>query len=297
MPFRRRTHLKIDELAEAAKRPRVFGTTNSPFWSDPYISRHILNAHLDPTTDDATRRPPYIELGVEWMDDTIRRYAQHPFSLLDLGCGPGMYCEAFAREGYAVTGIDFSPASIAHARRSARSAGLTIAYQEQDIRSARFPTGLAAVVMVYGVFGTHNPSETRKLLKKIRASLRPDGVFICDVFTRRYTEREKASGWYARKRSGFWSAGPHVVLESAHRYPREDAHLDRYVVITADGTHTVYDEWKQCYTTETITTVLEEGGFTVRSVAGSLTGGPVPADPDWIAVAATPNGKTNGKNR
>jgi len=39
--------------------------------------------------------------------------------VLDVGCGPGRYCAAFAIRGARVTGIDFAPAMIEEARRLA----------------------------------------------------------------------------------------------------------------------------------------------------------------------------------
>lgn len=39
--------------------------------------------------------------------------------VLDVGCGPGRYCAAFAVRGARVTGIDFAPAMIEEARRLA----------------------------------------------------------------------------------------------------------------------------------------------------------------------------------
>ena len=40
--------------------------------------------------------------------------------LLDVTCGPGLYSAEFARGKVAVTGIDFSPASLDHPRKSCR---------------------------------------------------------------------------------------------------------------------------------------------------------------------------------
>jgi SAM-dependent methyltransferase len=42
--------------------------------------------------------------------------------VLDLGCGPGRYCAAFAIRGARVTGVDFAPAMIDEARRLATEA-------------------------------------------------------------------------------------------------------------------------------------------------------------------------------
>jgi len=41
----------------------------------------------------------------------------HGKRVLDIGCGPGRYCAAFAMRGARVTGVDFAPAMIDEARR------------------------------------------------------------------------------------------------------------------------------------------------------------------------------------
>jgi 2-polyprenyl-3-methyl-5-hydroxy-6-metoxy-1,4-benzoquinol methylase len=40
-----------------------------------------------------------------------------PQNILDLGCGTGLLCDAFAAKGHQVTGVDPSPAMLAVARR------------------------------------------------------------------------------------------------------------------------------------------------------------------------------------
>lgn len=44
--------------------------------------------------------------------------------VLDVGCGPGRYCAAFAMRGAEVTGVDFAPAMIDEARRLSIEAGV-----------------------------------------------------------------------------------------------------------------------------------------------------------------------------
>ncbi|MFW5884411.1 MAG: hypothetical protein ACOCVW_02915, partial [bacterium] len=57
--------LRLDILQRLSGRPRPFEGRDKSFWTDPYVSRHVLEAHLDPHTDDATRRPERIAATVE----------------------------------------------------------------------------------------------------------------------------------------------------------------------------------------------------------------------------------------
>ena len=65
--------------------------------------------------------------------------------------------------------------------------------------------------------------------------------------------------------SGFWKPGPHLLLEEGFDYPEQSIWLDQYTVIEADGKISVYRNWFQDYTPETIETELQQGGFSIES--------------------------------
>ena len=86
--------------------PSLYQKTRVPFWNDKYISQQMLKAHLDPNFDGASRKLDFINKSVNWINKIAP--PQKYKSLLDMGCGPGIYAEKFATSGYKVTGIDFS---------------------------------------------------------------------------------------------------------------------------------------------------------------------------------------------
>jgi hypothetical protein len=86
--------------------------------------------------------------------------------------------------------------------------------------------------------------------------------------------------------TGFWKPGPHLVLEQGFDYPEQDIYLDQFVVIEEDGTLSVYRNWFQDYTRETITAEVEAGGFAVQGVWNDLTGTPYTEGGEWVGVVA-----------
>ena len=46
-------NLKIIELVELSKMPALFTPGEKLFWNDPYISKQMLDAHLDSTNVNA----------------------------------------------------------------------------------------------------------------------------------------------------------------------------------------------------------------------------------------------------
>jgi hypothetical protein len=73
-------------------------------------------------------------------------------------------------------------------------------------------------------------------------------------------------------------------LEQGFDYPEESIWLDQYTVVEADGKVSVYRNWFQDYTPETITEELSQGGFTVESLCGDLTGEPYTPASEWIGL-------------
>lgn len=105
----------INQIKEKSKKPALFNKEGGNIWTEEYISKQMLEAHLNPEFDGASRRNSIIEKTVEFLDKKILIKNS---SILDLGCGPGLYAEKLCRNGHKVTGIDFSENTICYARKN-----------------------------------------------------------------------------------------------------------------------------------------------------------------------------------
>jgi SAM-dependent methyltransferase len=219
-------------------------------------------------------------------------------SILDLGCGPGLYAARFARAGLQVTGVDYSHRSIDYAINYASENSLDITYRCQNYLELKDESRYDAAVLIYGDFCPLNPEQRAKLLQNVYRALKPEGKFVLDVSTREQRKRlGNKNNWYALE-NGFWKPGPHLVLEEGFDYPEESLWLDQYTVIEATGKVSVYRNWFQDYTPETIRTELEQGNFIVESLCGDLTGQPYTEENEWIGLItrkrSTPPVSTRG---
>jgi SAM-dependent methyltransferase len=102
--------MNIKYLLQSQEKPAPFTPGEPLFWDDPHISTQMLKAHLDTGNDLASRRPETIQRSVDWMIETLG--LQPSASILDLGCGPGLYATRLAEQGLRVTGVDYSRRSI-----------------------------------------------------------------------------------------------------------------------------------------------------------------------------------------
>ena len=64
--------------------------TTASMWDDDYISERLLDMHLNPDIDAASRKRITIERTVRWIEANLEGKNKW---ILDLGCGPGLYCE------------------------------------------------------------------------------------------------------------------------------------------------------------------------------------------------------------
>jgi SAM-dependent methyltransferase len=276
--------LDLAQLQQLQQRPAPFAPGERLFWDDAHISAQMLAAHLDPNTDAASRCPETIDRSVAWIVEALD--LRPGDAVLDLGCGPGLYATRLAERGLRVTGVDYSRRSIDYATRYAREHGLDIAYRYQDYLALEDEAQYEAALLIYGDFCPLPPEGRALLLQNVRRALKPGGHFVLDVSTREHRKwHGLRSGWYAVA-SGFWKPGPHMVLEQGFDYPEQSIYLDQYVVVEADGTLSVYRNWFQDYSAETITAELEQGGFCVQSLWGDLAGAPCAEGCEWIGVVA-----------
>ncbi len=116
----------------------------------------------------------------------VRRHTRPGARLLDLGCGPGPDVLTLAREGYHVTGLDWSPAMAGQARAAVDAAGLTdraavhaLGIHELD----RLPPGRFEAA--YSNLGALNcVPDLRAAARAIARRLAPGGVLVASVIGR-----------------------------------------------------------------------------------------------------------------
>lgn len=272
--------------------PRALGPRPEPFsvvstrelWTDPHVSEQMLRCHLDPTNDLASRRPAFIDAVVAW---TASEFALGPGrSVLDLGCGPGLYARRWAAAGVDVTGVDFSARSIDHARDAAECDGLAIRYIEADYLDWEADTAFDLVTMIWCDFCALAPARRSVLLASVARWLAPGGAFLFDVIALPYlASREDRIVRSEHPDGGFWAAGPHEELLETFLYPDERLCLDRHTIVEPERARTIWN-WFQAYDPDSLAAVLERAGFTVDALLGDVAGRPYdPASTEFAVVA------------
>lgn len=128
----------------------------------------------------------YVAEHDDW-DDDLPMYAhlaeRAGGAILDLACGTARVGRALAGAGFAVHGIDASPALLAIARRRAEERGVEIELEPGDMRRLASPVRFGAVFCALDSF-LHLESTQDQLdtLEGVMGALQPGGILAVDVF-------------------------------------------------------------------------------------------------------------------
>lgn len=230
-------------------------------WDEPGFSERMLAEHLSQLHDAASRRTETIEAQVAWIHEEL--LGTEPSRVLDLGCGPGLYASRFAGLGHSVRGIDFSPASIRHARTEADREALEVDYEHGDMRDTAFGEGFDLAMLIYGELNVFRRDDALDILERAHAALRPGGHLLVEphTFEAVQARRDEAPSWYATP-SGLFSGQPHIVLEESFWDEERAIGTHRWFVIdSATGSVERYADAMQAYTDADYGTLLETAGF------------------------------------
>jgi len=274
--------LDFPKLKELSGKPSLFEPGDGEIWTDKHISEYLLRAHLDPQRDMASRRNETIKQSCRWI--VSRCGLGEGSKVIDLGCGPGLYCSELSRYGLKVMGVDFSKRSIEYAEK----------YRDTDIEfihgnylNVKISGKYDAALMIYYDFGVLSEEEQDQLLERINSLLKEDGYFVFDVLTPSHPEADdETTRWTFQEDGGFWSSDSYMELFNRYYYPDEQVKLDQYVIIDKNGEASVYRIWHRFFTPSQISGLLKKNGFEAEEFYGDLTGKPIEAGAEAMGIVA-----------
>ncbi len=244
-------------------------------WSEPGFSARMLHEHLTQDHDMASRRSELIDRHVDWIHQEM--LACRPSKVLDLGCGPGLYTSRLARLGHVCTGVDYSPASIAHARKQAVNEALDCTYVQQDLRQAELGVEQYELAMLlFGELNVFQPAQIRRLLTNANRALVHGGILLLEPHTYAAVRKMGRSEptWFSSE-GGLFSERPHLVLIENHWNRIDKTTTVRHYVIDAERGDVVrYAQSFQAYLAEEYDAMLRSCGFQgiqMRASVGDVT--------------------------
>ncbi len=250
--------MQFEQLYKLSRRPKLYELGNSIMWTDPYISKQLLECHLNPNNDMASRSNDKINLVIDWIEQHTNK---EKMDILDLGCGPGLYAEKFASHGHKVSGVDFSSNSIAYAKKATLLNKTNISYYCKNYLDIDFKEAFDLVILIYLDFCVLNVHERKVVIENVYRSLRDGGVFIFDVVNSNNIEDKVLKQSWDISKKGFWSDKPYIVMNNGYNYKDDKVLLNQHIVITEDEAVKTYHFWSIYYDYEDIVPSLKDSRY------------------------------------
>jgi len=271
--------------------PPPQAATNFP-WNDPAFSQRMLREHLDQSHGAASRRQEEILRQVDWLWHKLS--LREGSRVLDVTCGPGLYALELARRGCVVHGVDFSPASIRHARQTAAEAGLAerCTFELGDVRVMDVPAEhFEAALFLYGQLAVFSPAEAADLLRRCAQALRPPaegpgGRLAVELLD--FDRIDKTEGtWWFTDDSGLWGDYPFLHLGERRWYPEQQLSLEQYHILNLEtGELQEYALTDRAYPIPAMRAMLRQAGFGRVAAYPAWDGLDLYDAPEWVLYLA-----------
>jgi 2-polyprenyl-3-methyl-5-hydroxy-6-metoxy-1,4-benzoquinol methylase len=275
----------FDELEKINKRPEPFEVYSShDLWTDDHRSAQMLSFHLNEDIDVSSRKGEFINRSVEWIASRFK--IDRGASIVDFGCGPGLYTTQFAKCGAKVTGIDFSGRSIKYARGVAAQNQLDITYVKQNYLEFQTEDRFDLALMIMCDYCALSPTQRRRILSKFATMLKPGGSILLDVYSlSAFEEKEEVATYKENLLKGFWSPNKYYGFLNTLKYESEKVALDKYTIIEAGRTRTIYN-WFQFFSPEELEKEFRAAGFLIDSLYADVAGTAYDPNSNEFAVIA-----------
>ena len=275
------------QIYQRPERPEPWEKDGNLPWNDPDFSRRMLREHLDESHGAASRVTAEREQLLAWLWTKLGLNAGA--RVLDLTCGPGLYAVALAQRGAQVTGVDFGPASIAHARELAASAGVSERCQfvEADVRAYE-PEAAAfdAALFIYGQLAVFPREVARQLLGKAATALKPGGSLLVELLEQERVDKKNSTWWFTDE-TGLWGDAPFISLGERFWYEDEKLSCERFYTLHLESGR--LDEIILCdqtYSVEEMVQMMRDAGFATVEVYPAWDGLALYDGLEWNAYVA-----------
>ncbi len=183
-------------------------------------------------------------------------------SLLDVGCGAGWHCLAFAKRKLEVTGLDASKPMLMRATQKKDREKASIKYLLGDMRSLPRDRTFDIVTCLGTTFGYFGDEQNRQCLVEMREVLKPGGKLVLQVTNRDFQLRILPS-------RSWWEGRSSLVLDVAEFDGFKNRMKINRTIVFEDGRQFEHKMRVRVYSMPELVQLVRSVGFRVVEVSGN----------------------------
>ncbi len=252
-------------------------------WNDPYISKKMLEYHLNLDSDISSRNINTITKTVNFLISKLNLNKNS--HLCDFGCGPGLYTNLFQKCGIKVTGVDFSTNSIEYAKKQ----NPLVRYVNSNYLNVELNEQYDVITLIYCDFSPLDPSSVNALLTNVYNHLKFKGFFFFDVHNHFLYNQIEESKTSHNEMDGLFMKGEAHIQTTIIKYETQKIFLN-HIFAKGDREIELFN-WIKCYTKDEITDILHQHGFDIIEMYDT-TYGETKAKNDYFAILCQKNNKS-----
>lgn len=201
-----------------------------------------------------------------------------PKRILDLACGFGRHANRLAKLGHEITGIDLMPGFLEIARSQADELGVSVDYQQGDMRHLDRQEAYDCVLMLFTVFGYFEDEENLCVMKNVSQALKQGGLLLLDVPNRDVLMKNSLPFVVREK-------GRDLMIDR-NEFDTVAGRMYNHRIVIRDGVRKDKSYSVRMYNPSEIKSMVDKAGMQLRQLFGDWDGSPVSAQSRRMIVVA-----------
>ncbi len=187
--------------------------------------------------------------------------------LLDVPCGGGRHALELAARGYQMTGVDLSDDFLRHARAEGQRRGITVDWQQRDMRDLPWQDAFDGAYCFGNSFGYLDDAGNADFFRAVARTLKPGARFVLETGT-------AAESLLPNMHERRWFEVGDILFLIHNHYDHLGGALETECMFIRDGKTEKGAFRHRVYTYRQLVGLLEAAGFTGAQGQGGLSGEP-----------------------